>query len=401
MKKVLLFIGLLLFSISVFACKKEVTSPLVISKVFDATVQANNAIELYNTSNELIDLKDYALDFYSNGSKEVSTTIMLEGQIKANDYFAVASKNANDEDLVQLRDFSYEEGSLPYNGNDAIALVYKDVIIDYIGIPESDVEFAKDLTLIRLGNKEDYKGSKTFDLFSFIYYLPDRFNYLKNDTHAIKTLEQLYEGPKLEDRYKSMPYVDPNNSTFGGGGALKTTVQRISDGDTAHFNAVGDFVGGSVRYFYLNTPEVDGTMRAEAWGYVASKYNKEYLLNDPSSKEIYIQSMKGYSLTEGYGRSLALVWINGHLSQFLIVSEGLSEDVGMKYEAHDLAMHYKDVPYLTFLRFAENRAKQNGWATKGYPIKADGEKSPDWNYQTSTNTTTSPQWQPHLPIPWA
>ena len=67
---------------------------------------------------------------------------------------------------------------------------------------------------------------------------------------------------------------------------------------------------------------------AEPLGYVASKYNKEYLLGDSNSKTIHIQSIPGNSLQEGYGRNLGLVWISGALSQFWIVAEGLSEDVG-------------------------------------------------------------------------
>jgi hypothetical protein len=134
---------------------------------------------------------------------------------------------------------------------------------------------------------------------------------------------------------------------------------------------------------------------------VASKYNKQFLLNNASQKEIHVQSMKGYALNEGYGRYLGLVWVNGYLSQFLIVAEGLSEDVGTNYNDYDLAMHYKNVPYLTFLRFAEQRAKENGWGVKGYPANPNGEKSPDWNYDTNVLTTENPVWTPHLALPWA
>lgn len=390
-----------IFLMSLAACQKTVTSPLVISKLFDAISQSNNVIELYNPSEESVDLKDYSLQFYTNASPDVTYTIALTGTIDAQDYFAIGSSNATDEALDGMFDFTYTEGSLPYNGNDSVELIKKGETIDYVGLIESDVDYAKDLTLIRLGEKGDYKPSKTFEMYNFIYYLPDMFQYLKNDNHEIKTLEDLYAGPQLEDRYLTMPYVDSSDTAIGGGGAVLTTLNGIADGDTAYFNAANGFGGGSVRYFYLNTPEVDGSfVDAEPWGYVASSYNKYYLLNDSSSKVIYVQSMLGYALEEVHGRSLALIWVNGSLSQFNIVSEGLSEDVGMIYNDYDKAMNYKNVPYLTFLRFAEHKAILNGWGTKGYPSNPDGEKSPDWNYETSSNTTKNPVWEPHLPLPW-
>ncbi len=400
MKKQLLFILSLVLTFGLFACGGGSTS-LVISKVFDATAQSDNVIELYNTSDQNIDLNNYSLNFYTNGSIEVSKTIDLTGTIEANSYFAISGNAAVDSTIIAKTDFVYDMDSLPFNGNDVIELTYNGTVIDTVGQKGINIAYAKDLTLIRLGEPSSYTPSAEFYEYDFIYYLPDLFQYLKNDDYEIKTLDDLYAGPRLEDRYLTMPYVNETVTTNGGGGAVETVNAGIADGDTAYFSAEDGFPGGSVRYFYLNTPEVDGSyVSAEPWGYVASKYNKEYLLNDAASKTIHIQSIPGYSLTEVNGRNLALVWVNGYLSQFLIVSEGLSEDVGITYESHDLALSYKNVPYLTFLRFAEERAIQNGWGTKGYPSNPNGEKSPDWNYNGDYNTTNNPVWTPHLALPW-
>jgi len=401
MKKILsIFMVAILASILVACGNNE--SSVVISKLYGASSQSNNVIELYNNSDEDESLDDYVINVYGNGSKEVTKTITLKGTIKANDYFVITGSTASNDMVLSASDFEYEDGSLPFNGDDALQLVKNDTIIDTVGTIGIDVSFVDELTLIRLGEVEDYKPEAEYYAFNFITYIPEVFEYLKNDDYEIKTLEDLYEGPQLEDRFDDLPYVDPENDSIGAGGYVETSVSGIADGDTAYFVGKDGFAGGSVRYYYINTPEVDGSyVNAEPWGYDASKYNKEYLLVDASEKDIYVQSIPGISLTETNSRSLGLIWVNGALSQFLIVSEGLTEDVGSTYGAYDLILTYKQVPYLTFLRFAEERARLNGWGVHGYPSNPDGEKAPDWNYQANAKTTSNPVWTPHLELPWA
>lgn len=44
-----------------------------------------------------------------------------------------------------------------------------------------------------------------------------------------------------------------------------------------------------MRYFYIDILEVNGVyVIVVLWGYVVSKFNKEYLLNDVISKEIIV-----------------------------------------------------------------------------------------------------------------
>lgn len=405
MKKILPLTLLTLSTGMLFACGETPSSPLVVSKLFTASSQRNNVIELYNPSAEAIDLSEFSFKFYTNGATESTAEIALTGTVEAASYFAVGSSNNSLPDVLAALDFTYTEGSLPFNGNDAIELVYKNTVIDFLGRKGIDVDFSKNITMIRLGEKEDYVPSPTFDSFNFISYIPDYFTALKNDNYQIKTLDQLYAGPVLEERYKSMSFLQEGSTTIGGGGAVLTTNSGVADGDTAYFRGAGEFGGGSVRYFYINTPEVESPyVNAEPWGYVASKYNKEYILNDASSKTIYIQSIPGGALEEVNGRTLGLVWINGSLSQYLTVREGLSEDVAVSFSASDVALTYADVPYLTFLQFNEHRAVLNGWGTKGYPSNPEGEKSPDWNYSANNgvgaSSTTNPVWYPHLPMPW-
>lgn len=403
LKKLSIFI--LVFAAFILVSCDSATSDVVISKVYTTAYQSDNLLELYNPSEEVVKLSNHELYFYSNGSQEVSVKIKLTGEIAAKGYFVIGSNQQTISSVKPLIDFTYEDGPLPFNGNDAIELRVSGKAHDLVGTIGMDLDFSRNQTMIRLGNPAEFKPDASYTASKFISYKPEAFNYLKNELYQIKTLEQLLEGPRIEERYHDLDYVDPTNPTVGGGGTALVTLQSIADGDTATFRAGNGYPGGSMRYFYIDTPEVNGAyVIAAPWGYVASKFNKEYLLNDATSKEIIVQSIPGYALQEGNGRNLGLVWINGHLSQFLIVKEGLSDDVSLTFSNYDTLLTYKDVPYLTFLKFAEEYARSQGWGMHGYPGNPDGEKSPDWNYQANNGTgglaTTNPTWEPHNPLPW-
>lgn len=401
MKKTITTFVMLVALVLLSSCQSD-TPNIVFSKIYDATSMANNAIELYNASDKTIDLSKIDIRIYNNGSTTEGGDhqIQLEGTIQPGHYYVISGSSPLDGTLQEKTNFKWTE-NLPYNGNDVIELYYQNTLVDQFGLKGYDINFSIDLTMIRLGLVTSYQANPIFEEFNYIAYLPNLFEYLATNDHPIQTLEQLYEGPRLESRYLEMPYADPNNDQLGFGGAAKTNVTGVADGDTAYFQAMNGYPGGSLRYFYINTPEVNGSnVSAEAWGYVASLYNKNYLLNEPTTKEIHVQSIPGNALQEGYGRNLGLVWINGYLSQFLIVSEGLSESVGSQYAAYDYLLTYQNIPYLTFLRFAEHRAILMGWATKGYPSNSDGEKAPDWNFDTNRNTTQNPVWTPHLELPF-
>lgn len=390
MKKSIYLTIFLLLAVVLNGCEKKDTN-IVISKLITDQRQVNNIIELYNNSNNNVDLSGYKLKIYTNGSNESSNVIELEGVINSNSYYVISGNNFNIEQYSNLIDYIHND-NLAYNGNDAIELIYKNKVVDVVGYVGFNINFSKNTTLIKLGNEEDYSGNQSFNQYNYISYASELYKYIKNDNHEIKTLEHLYAGPRLEEKYLLSNYQE---NDIGLGGVVSTSHIKgtNADGDTAHFEAKDGYLGGSNRYYYIDTPEVDGThVKAQAWGYVASKFNKEYIL---TADTIQLQSIPGISTTETYGRNLSLVWADGNLAQFMIVAEGLSDKVPPTLTDTDLELTYKDVPYLTYIQFAQERAIINGWGIFGYPNNPEGEKSPDWNYSANKNSTTNPVWNPN------
>ena len=165
----------------------------------------NKAIELYNPTNETIDLSKYSLSRWSNGSTSPLNTI-LSGTIEANDAFVIGldkrdpngegyeaplwngwyvftdsitgipdSVYTPEDDLMGRVDLficpNYEDGTMYFNGNDAVTLeTAEGDIIDVIGKigedpgeawgDENDAYWTKDQTLIR---KASITGGFVYD----------------------------------------------------------------------------------------------------------------------------------------------------------------------------------------------------------------------------------------------
>jgi hypothetical protein len=144
MKKSLLIIVSLLFGASIFA---QECSELFISEYVEGS-GTNKAIELFNPTNEPIDMSDYQLVRYSNGGT-IPYSVVLGGTIQPKSTFvAVLDKrdpNGTGQDVpvdsaLQIKADTflcpvYEVNRMMYfNGNDAVTLEKIDgTIVDIIG----------------------------------------------------------------------------------------------------------------------------------------------------------------------------------------------------------------------------------------------------------------------------
>jgi len=90
----------------------------------------NKAIEIYNPTASAINLGDYDIVIYSNGSSSVSNTVSLSGTINPYSTYVVANSGAIPAILSVANNTT---GSLGFSGNDAVALRKSGLIIDIIG----------------------------------------------------------------------------------------------------------------------------------------------------------------------------------------------------------------------------------------------------------------------------
>ena len=371
MKKVLLVFCMFLITLNLFACTKA-ENTLLISKYFESTSIENNSIEIYNYGESDAKLKNYKIEIYQNGSREVTYSISLSGTLAPEGFYLVTSDNASNSTVTGISNL--ESSDLLFNGDDVVALVYNGNIVDIVGDLGSTGDYGKDVTLIRKDSA--MVASAEFSAYNFITYQPDLFQYAGNKDYPISNNEGMIDGPRLTDEYRNMPFIDPNNPALGGGGAIEVTLSSVADGDTASFWSLDRQSYYRVRFFFIDTKEVAGTgsVFGQPWGYPASSFTKD-ILNDArdTGKKIEIQSIKGNSIVDGYDRFLGLVWVDGELVNYMVVRAGLSDANAANPSSNLTSMGYLGVPYYAFLQNAWERASLNNW---GIHTPDD----PNWNY---------------------
>ena len=90
----------------------------------------NKALEIYNSSNNAIDLTNYKVEMYFNGNTNAGLAINLTGSIPAQGVFVLAHGSAN---ATILATANQTNSSGWYNGDDAVVLKNGSTIIDSIG----------------------------------------------------------------------------------------------------------------------------------------------------------------------------------------------------------------------------------------------------------------------------
>ncbi|MEX0623915.1 MAG: ExeM/NucH family extracellular endonuclease [Saccharospirillum sp.] len=106
----------------------------------------NKAIELQNTGDATIDLSQYAVELYSNGSTSLNIALPLSGTLAAGDVYVIANSQAA-QDILDVTDTT--SGVANFNGNDVVLLREVDTVVDRIGQLGNGDTFGANVTLVR------------------------------------------------------------------------------------------------------------------------------------------------------------------------------------------------------------------------------------------------------------
>lgn len=127
--------------------KKEITviegATLFISQYIEGS-SFNKYIEIYNPTTETVNLSEYALEIYFNGSTSSGGTLTLSGTLNSGAVIVIGHPSGT----LYTPDLT-NGTAINYNGNDVLVLKHNGVIIDSIGQIGSTADFAINVTLIR------------------------------------------------------------------------------------------------------------------------------------------------------------------------------------------------------------------------------------------------------------
>ncbi len=248
---------------------------------------SNQAIEIYNPTEGSIDLSDYYIAIFINGSYTADNIVQLPDiSLMSGENYVIVNSGA---DLGLIAKADLTSDAMAFDGNDTIQLCYKNgTYIDTIYNLGNKSFIMDDQIFVR--DSETVKGTRTYAFNQWHGYVPDYYDII--GTFPVQTD---YEIPFT---FIDRPWDDPL------GGMDNVTPAGIADGDTVYFTP--GFLGDErVRFLGVDTPET--YPRVDPWGPEAKEYTTT-IIN--AGIDFYIQSDPDMGLYGNYGRSLGLVWVN-------------------------------------------------------------------------------------------
>ena len=319
---------------------------LFISKVVEGGLAGGNqAIEIFNPLDVPVDLYDYHLAIYTNGSLTENYIIPFADTLLAPlDTYVVVCQGA-DAELIAKADLVTED--LLFDGNDVIQLRYKNnTYIDTIYPIGTRTFIMDDEVFIR--RPEIVVGTRNYSLLEWTAYVPTYYEAV--GTHPVDI--PVWLDFAVIDR----PFRDPL------GGTVLVNLVTVNDGDTAGFNdaltGLPTYAGEArVRFLGIDTPETYPT--SQPWGQEAKTYTTNILYE---ANIIYIQSDPALGFTETYGRHLAFVWVDnypGHDGMVLLNYELVRLGFTYNYLSNDCSLVFNNRYLYRWFQDAENEARAN------------------------------------------
>jgi endonuclease YncB( thermonuclease family) len=303
---------------------------LLISKVLEGSGK-NRAVELYNATEAILDLSEFGLGIYNDGSPGITRTVELEGILAPAGTWTIAHPES-DPDISGLADLTSED--LVFDGNDAIGLFdMNGVLSDLFGTIGFAFHSTDDRTMVR---KETVTfSSPDYDSSDWDVYAKDVSTMF--GVHPVPFPETFSYNPD----HLAIPFEEPY-------GMVSVSFDYNYDGDTAKFYP-GFNGSDSVRFVGIDTNEI-----GDVWSYEARDY-LNILLSVAST--IHLQHDPSAGLTETYGRYLALVWADGVLTNVEMVRMGYSQ---ANYHDDLERLVFEGVTLNRWFELAEAEAKDHG-----------------------------------------
>ena len=120
----------ILFILSVAACASA--QSLVMFSEYIEGSSNNKAVEIYNNTNQPIDLSRITIERYNNGSTDIGYVANLVGMLDSGDVWVIANSSAVS-GILDVADDTVNSAFTYYNGDDVLILYFDGVIVDSIG----------------------------------------------------------------------------------------------------------------------------------------------------------------------------------------------------------------------------------------------------------------------------
>lgn len=171
---------------------------LIISEYVEGSSN-NKAIELYNGTGKSIDLSEYRIELYANGSEETKNVQSLSGDLPHGETFIIYHDLSDD--MIKKKGDLSASNVANFNGDDAIVLKKSDTVIDSFGQVGKRTDWGKDVTLVRKPHITvgDAIVDDVFDsTLEWEQYPKDTFTHLGTHLMSGDTIEQP-DPPTLEE----------------------------------------------------------------------------------------------------------------------------------------------------------------------------------------------------------
>lgn len=121
--------SLLALAVGSIAAQAQASEQVIISEYVEGSGN-NKAIELFNAGSQAVDLSQYQLDIFFNGSSSAGSSIALSGMLAAGGTHVLAD---NDADAAILALAQQTSSASFFNGDDALVLSRNGEVVDSLG----------------------------------------------------------------------------------------------------------------------------------------------------------------------------------------------------------------------------------------------------------------------------